>query len=88
MTDAPPMSKRREKLEKRKAQIEAQLDDISAREKAQARKDDTRRKIIIGGLVMARMEKDADFKATIDALIERGVTRAVDRQVLGLSKKS
>lgn len=88
MSNTEPLSKRRQALEKRKSQIDAQLSDLKAREKTQARKDETRRKIIIGGLVMAQMEKDADFKATMNALIERGVTRAVDRRVLGLPKKT
>jgi hypothetical protein len=64
-----PRNSRDALLEKRR-KIEAQLKALDARDREQQRKDDTRRKIIIGGLVMAEMESDADLRAAVRRLIE------------------
>lgn len=64
-----PRNSRDALLEKRR-KIEAQLKALDARDREQQRKDDTRRKIIIGGLVMAEMESDADLRAAVSRLIE------------------
>lgn len=45
----------------------------------QKRKDDTRRKIITGALVLERAEADAAFAAELAALLNRYVTRPQDR---------
>ncbi len=52
------MSKRLEVLEKKRAQIQAQIKDVQAREKKQQRKLDTRRKIIAGGILLKHMEEN------------------------------
>lgn len=44
-------------LEQRQAQIKAQIQAIKARETAQERKDDTRRKVLLGGFMLAQMKK-------------------------------
>ena len=64
-----PRNSRDALLEKRR-RIEAQLKALDARDREQQRKDDTRRKIIIGGLVMAEMESDTDLRAAVRRLIE------------------
>lgn len=64
-----PRTSRDALLEKRR-RIEAQLKALDARDREQQRKDDTRRKIIIGGLVMAEMESDTDLRAAVRRLIE------------------
>jgi hypothetical protein len=46
---------------------------------AQKRKDDTRRKIIAGALVLERAETDAAFAAELAALLNRFVTKPQDR---------
>lgn len=63
-----PRSSRDALLEKRR-QIEAKLKALDARDREQRRKDDTHRKIILGGLVMAEVEGDADLRDTIRKLI-------------------
>lgn len=67
-----PRNSRDALLEKRR-KIEAQLKALDARDREQQRKDDTRRKIIIGGLVMAEMESDAGLRAAVRRLIEEKV---------------
>ena len=44
-------------LEQKQAQIKAQIQAIKARDNAQERKDDTRRKVLLGGFVLAQMKK-------------------------------
>ena len=65
----PPRPSRDALIEKRR-KIEAQLKALDARDREQQRKDDTRRKIILGGLVMAEIEDDASLRETIRKLIE------------------
>lgn len=44
-------------LEEKQAQIKAQIQALKARDTAQERKDDTRRKVLVGGFVMAQLKK-------------------------------
>ena len=55
------MATKAEKLEalaKKQAQIQKQIQALKARDTAQERKDDTRRKVLIGGFVLAQMKKN------------------------------
>ena len=45
-------------LEQKQAQIKAQIQALKVRDTAQDRKDDTRRKVLIGGFVLAQMKKN------------------------------
>lgn len=75
-----PRSSRDALLEKRR-QIEAKLKALDARDREQRRKDDTHRKIILGGLVMAEMDTDPALHATIRKLIEEKAAEK-DRTIL------
>ncbi|MHB0704098.1 hypothetical protein ACX4MT_00060 [Roseomonas mucosa] len=78
---------RRAKLLVRKAQIEAQLKDLEAREQRQKRKDDTRRKIIAGALALEHAEIDPVFGAQLAKLLNRYVTKAQDRALFDLTDR-
>ena len=55
------MATKAEKLEalaKKQAQIQKQIQALKARDTAQERKDDTRRKVLLGGFVLAQMKKN------------------------------
>jgi len=58
MPKAAPTDKM-EKLRLKQSQIAAQLRDLEAKASAQARKDDTRRKVIAGALALEHMQKNA-----------------------------
>lgn len=45
-------------LEQKQAQIQKQIQALKARDTAQERKDDTRRKVLIGGFVLVQMKKN------------------------------
>ena len=66
---------KREKLAHRLAKLE-----IS--EKSAARKQGTRRKIIVGGAVLVQMKRDAAFADSIRALLGVSVGRLKDRQTI------
>lgn len=79
---------RREKLLEKKSQIEAQLEQLDAREKQKRRKEDARRKIIAGGLALKHAEMDTEFGKALFALIDRYVDRSQDRALFGLGPKA
>jgi len=91
------MDKRKQTLEEKKAainevyekkisQIDAQLANITAREKQAARKRDTRRKIIMGGLAGFHMEKNprSAFAKKLAALIDEYVIGDKERALFDL----
>ena len=91
------MDKRKQTLEEKKAaineayekkisQIDAQLEDISAREKTAERKRDTRRKIIMGGLAGFHMEKNprSSFAKKLASLIDEYVIGDRERALFDL----
>jgi hypothetical protein len=58
------------------------LNALQQKAKGEARKRETRQKIIVGGLVLAYMEKDPSFADRIRDLLAGGVTRAHDREAV------
>lgn len=79
-----------QKLRDKKAQLEAQIRDLAARDKQQQRKNDTRRKVIIGALALEHMEKNSTspFAKTLWPLLDEYVTRPQDRELLNDHFKS
>jgi hypothetical protein len=73
-----------ERLQQQQAKIAAQIRAEKNREKAQARKEDTRRKIIMGALVLSHMEKDETFRKECERLQREGIKKDVDRNLFGL----
>lgn len=75
-----------EKLEAKRAQIDAQIKDARARERNQKRKDDTRMKIIAGALALehATRNPDSEFARTMVRLIQEGVKSDRDRKLFDL----
>ncbi len=72
-------------LLKRKAQIEARLQALEARTRQKARKADTRRKIILGGYVLAAARTDESARRLIADLIaslEKPADRALFAECL------
>jgi hypothetical protein len=74
----------REKLLAKQAAIETQLRRLAARERAQDRKADTRRKILAGAAVLDRAEKDAASKTELHQLLAGFLIRADDRALFEL----
>ena len=75
----------KERIARIKQQREAlaqRLNTLEQKSKSESRKRDTRRKIIVGGAIIAQMEKDAGFAATVRQLLAQSVGRQNDREAI------
>jgi large subunit ribosomal protein L7/L12 len=81
----PKLDERISSLETRLKQLKTRQARVEARKKAlasrTARKDDTRRKILAGAIVLARVAQgqipEAEFRAWLDAALTRSDDRAL-----------
>jgi electron transfer flavoprotein alpha subunit len=87
-SDASPVTKqekRADRIAALKAQQEAltqRLSQLEAKERADQRKLDTRRKIVVGGAVLAHLQKDPLFAQTLAMVLNATVGRPLDRAVI------
>ena len=77
-----------ETLKAKKEQIEARIKNIEAKERSRAKKDDTRRKILIGAMVLEMAGKDHEAKKKITTQLDGFLTRPMDRDLFGLPEKA
>ena len=75
-----------ESLEKRHAQIEAQLQAIEARDKTTQRKNETRRKILVGSFYLDKAKENGSIDQLKNEL-DSYLTRKDDRALFGLAPK-
>ena len=77
-----------EAQQKKLAQLKARKQRIEQREKSKlqglARKQDTRRKILAGALLLELMAKDTEFQKTMLGKLSAFLTRPDDRALFGL----
>ena len=76
---ASDLDARIEAARKKAEQAKARLQALEAKANAEARKLDTRRKVILGGLLIDAAEKDERFARALIALLER-ISRDQDRK--------
>jgi len=87
------MSTKAEKLkalEQKQAQLKAQIQELKERDSAQERKDDTRRKVLLGGFVLAQMRKKGIGYSQVtyeDARFVDTLHHDRDRALFGLAAK-
>lgn len=75
----------RKKLEQLKAKKIAIESRQKIRQKQGERKQDTRRKILIGALILEKMEKDEELKQKVTKELDQFLTRKTDRELFALS---
>ena len=68
-----------EKLKEQREKIERRLNTLEQKATNKKWKRDTRRKIIVGGAVLAEMQIDPEFADVIKGLLPRYVERPNDR---------
>jgi len=78
------MTTKLKKLEQQQARIKLQIAKEKKKGQTQQRKQDTRRKILIGAIALEEMKKDAKLKSQIDKLLESNLTRSNDRELFDL----
>jgi hypothetical protein len=71
-----------EKLKAQREKIERRLNTLEQKAVFKTYKRDMRRKIVVGGAVLAEMQNDADFANIIGGLLARNVERPVDRETI------
>ena len=72
------------KLLAQREKLDAEIKAIEAKERSQKRKDDTRRKIILGGLVMKAAEGEPNIMGWLKTLASGESVSVKDRDLLGL----
>jgi hypothetical protein len=86
------------KLAERIEDLEARLRHLKARqqrsetrrrgiESRRTRREDTRRKILIGAIVLLKIDQGALEKALVLSWLDQALTRADDRMLFGLSTR-
>jgi hypothetical protein len=83
MTRRPPEEQLAE-LERKEAQLKARIQKKRAEVKSKNRRQDTRRKIIAGAIVLEHAEHDQFFANTLEKLLKKHVTRPEDRKLFDL----
>lgn len=78
------MNKRLESLLKKREELNAQIQKIRSKEASQKRKEDTRRKILLGALLMEMMAQGELDKNKIRKRLSRFLTRDIDRKLFDL----
>ena len=75
---------RLKRAEKNVADARDEVARIRALRRAARRKEDTRRRIVLGGLVLKSAAEDEQFGAWLRGFIDGGLTRPADRRLFGL----
>lgn len=74
--------RRANSLRQKIAESRACLEAIERRRAKRQRARDTKRKIVVGGTVLAAMSADEKLKASVVSLLQERVTRAADKDVV------
>lgn len=81
------VTKRLDELLKKREQLTAQIQQVRAREAGQKRKEETRKKILLGALMMDMMDKGELDKGKVKKRLDGFLVKAGDRLLFGLSVK-
>ena len=77
-----PIADRIARIQEKKDQLEARLRPLKAKAKSEERKRDTRRKIVVGGAILAAIEKDAFLALHVRKVLTASVRRPNDREAI------
>ncbi len=82
------MATKLDKLLEKEAQLRAQIQQAKAAERTLEKKRDTRRKILVGAAVMARVENGEWPKSDLKMMMDGFLTRPNERELFGLSEQA
>lgn len=77
-----------DKLDEKIKQLREKKKQIQARDTAKQRKEDTRKKILIGSTIMSAIKNNKMQWSTIKTLLDENLTRDNDRVLFDLPKKN
>ena len=80
----PMKSKNLEKLKRQRQQLDESIKALAAAHRQQQRKDETRKKIVLGGMVMSWMAGEKVFADKVVQRLDEHLTRRIDRELFGL----
>jgi len=78
------MSDKLQKLEERRVKIAAEIARVKAREATAKRKDDTRKKVLLGALFLQMVDRGEWPQEQLNAALARFLTRPHDRALFNL----
>jgi len=82
------IAERIDSLEERVRQLKAKQQRIEARRRSlssrRARRDDTRRKILVGAIVLAKVEQGVLAESVLRGWLDAALTRPDDRELFNL----
>ena len=73
-----------EKLTKKREQLNAKIQAIKTKEAANKRKEDTRRKILIGGVVLKMLKTGEMPQERLTQILDKHLDKAADRALFDL----
>ena len=77
-----------DKLREKKLAIEAKLKAEIAKQSERERKEDTRRKILIGAMVLDKMKREPIYEKEINSKLSSYLTTERDRKLFDLEEKN
>lgn len=77
-----------EKLLEKEKQLKARIQAAKSKEREKERKLETRRKILIGAMVLEGMKNSDDYKEKIIQNLDKYLTKNKDRNLFGLPEIS
>lgn len=76
-----------DKLDEKIKQLQARKKQVKAKETAKQRKEDTRKKILVGGTIMAAVKSGDMQWHTVKELLDKNLKRDNDRALFDLPEK-
>lgn len=77
--------KRLKALQEKQEQIKAQIQKLKAVDQAKQRKEDTRKKVLLGGVVLKLIKQGKLKQTQVDSWLNESLTAERDRALFGLS---
>lgn len=81
------MTTKLELLKKKQEQLRLQIQKEQQKESAKKRKEDTRRKILLGAMVLERMERESEYREQVINKLDSYLTKERDRELFELGAK-
>lgn len=81
------MTTKLEQVKKKQEQLRLQIQKEQQKESAKKRKEDTRRKILLGAMVLERMDRESEYREQVINKLDSYLTKERDRELFELGEK-